>query len=226
MRSSRATCSASANGRPPYRRKTSKAPSPRVEALVGDRDPGLLGGPIAPSRLASMAAGYRRGADRCTGGGVAATSNQLAPASPGRRRRPRWRQKYSSSPSPRRSRRTPRAARSGTRSRSAGHRRAASSWRRRRASRTPARPLGRHPVDVGGERDHVRAVGVGGVDRERRTRSRTAGRRRCRATTRPASSDRWTPPWNCMKIRSGRGGARWIRCTQSAISSSGASSGR
>ena len=42
---SRAKWSSSANGRPPYRRMTSKAAVAAGESLVGDRDPRLLGGP-------------------------------------------------------------------------------------------------------------------------------------------------------------------------------------
>jgi hypothetical protein len=41
----------------------------------------------------------------------------------------------------------------------------------------------------------------------------------------PASSERYTPPWNCMNMRSGRVAARSMLCTHSAISSGGASSG-
>ena len=42
----------------------------------------------------------------------------------------------------------------------------------------------------------------------------------------PASSERYTPPWNCMNIRSGRLGARSMWWTQRPASSSGVSSGR
>ena len=41
----------------------------------------------------------------------------------------------------------------------------------------------------------------------------------------PASSERYTPPWNCMNIRSGRAAARCRSWTHSVIDGS-ASSGR
>ena len=41
----------------------------------------------------------------------------------------------------------------------------------------------------------------------------------------PASSERYTPPWNCMKSRSGCLGARCMLWTQSVMVSSRASSG-
>ena len=41
----------------------------------------------------------------------------------------------------------------------------------------------------------------------------------------PASSERYTPPWNCMKSRSGRVGDRCMLWTQRSIVSSRFSSG-
>ena len=90
----------------------------------------------------------------------------------------------------------------------------------------PHAPVGRDAVDVGDERDHVRAVGVGTGRRRSGTRSRTAGRARCRATTRRRRRSGRRRRGTAGTAARAAAARRRIRCTHSAISVSGGSSGR
>ena len=122
---------------------------------------------------------------------------------PSRTRPPRSPRSTAAASPPRRPGRTRAAGRSGRPRVRATRRRAASTTVHRRASRTPARrpraSRGRSRPSVGSRRrcrDRSGRARAG-------SRSPRAGPRRCQLQFWPASSERYTPPWNWMNIRSG-----------------------
>ena len=122
----------------------------------------------------------------CTVGRHDATSDQLAPASPVPKIWPEVVPKYSSSagPSPVRAERVAQDRQVGVLlGQPLAERRPARAGVARREDPRP--PVGGDAIAPSRQRDDERAVRIGGIDRQRETRSPTAARRRCPSSSRP-----------------------------------------